>query len=197
VRISPGQDIAPIFEACEVRDLGAVALIQTGGIDAALAAKAAAPAGLTVIVGQEVRSAEGTVLALFLQAPIASGTRLADVAQQVAAQDGLLIAPHPDSPEAPTPDALRALGTSISAHALVSGPPAAAVDEAARVARGMGLLVLAGSGARRAAEVGTPVLRMAPFSDSDGFLAALADAQVVRRRRVHLSRAARSPASRR
>ena len=191
VRIAPGQDAAAIFAACLARDVAAVALIQTGAIDAALTAKAAAPPELTVVVGQEIRSAEGTVIALFLDTPIAGGTSLTDVAAAVALQGGLLIAPHPDSPDAPAPEVLRALGPAVAAHALVSGPPAAAVDEAARVAHGMGLLVLAGSGARRVTEIGSPVLRMLPFTDAASFLHALAEAQVVRRRRVLLPRSPR------
>lgn len=66
--------------------------------------------GLEVIPGCEVSTADGHLLALFIEHPIPPGLRLAETALRVADQGGLCIVPHPD-----------ARGTSsVKAHVLAA-----------------------------------------------------------------------------
>jgi predicted metal-dependent phosphoesterase TrpH len=77
------------------RGLTHVAITDHGHIEGALAARAAAPDGLTVIVGQEIRTHEGDLIGLFLERPIAAGLSARDAAAAVHAQGGLVGLPHP------------------------------------------------------------------------------------------------------
>jgi predicted metal-dependent phosphoesterase TrpH len=64
-------------------------------IDGAQAAAAAAPAGLQVIVGEEVRSADGDLLGLFLREAVPPGLSAAETAAAIREQGGLVGLPHP------------------------------------------------------------------------------------------------------
>ncbi len=64
-------------------------------IDGAQRARDLAPPQLQVIVGEEVRSAEGDILGLFLEQPIPPGLSAADTAAAIRAQGGLVGLPHP------------------------------------------------------------------------------------------------------
>jgi predicted metal-dependent phosphoesterase TrpH len=77
------------------RGLTHLAITDHGHIEGALAGRDAAPEGLTVIVGQEIRTREGDLIGLFLERPIATGLSAKDAAQAVHAQGGLVGLPHP------------------------------------------------------------------------------------------------------
>lgn len=77
------------------RGLTHIAITDHGRIEGALAARDAAPDGLTVIVGQEIRTHEGDLIGLFLERPIAAGLSAKDAADAVHAQGGLVGLPHP------------------------------------------------------------------------------------------------------
>lgn len=64
-------------------------------IDGAQRARDLAPPQLQVIVGEEVRSADGDILGLFLEQPIPPGLSAADTAAAIRAQGGLVGLPHP------------------------------------------------------------------------------------------------------
>jgi predicted metal-dependent phosphoesterase TrpH len=64
-------------------------------IDGALEARAAAPAGLTVIVGEEVRTQGGDLICLFLQEAIPPGLPAGEAIAAARAQGGLVGLPHP------------------------------------------------------------------------------------------------------
>ncbi len=64
-------------------------------IDGAQAAAQVAPPGLQVIVGQEIRTADGDILGLFLQEAVPPGLSAAETAAMVRAQGGLVGLPHP------------------------------------------------------------------------------------------------------
>jgi predicted metal-dependent phosphoesterase TrpH len=52
-------------------------------------------AGVTVIIGQEARSTEGDMIALFIEQPVPSGLTPEQTAQEIRAQGGLVGLPHP------------------------------------------------------------------------------------------------------
>lgn len=54
-----------------------------------------APDWLTVIIGEEVSSAQGEIVGLFLRQEIPSGLPISDTIQRIHVQGGLAILPHP------------------------------------------------------------------------------------------------------
>jgi hypothetical protein len=64
-------------------------------IDGALAAREAAPPGLTVIVGEEIKTTHGDLIAAFLQTAVPPGLPSDEAVAAVRAQGGLVGIPHP------------------------------------------------------------------------------------------------------
>lgn len=80
-------------------DLTTIAITDHDTIDGALEALALAPQyGIEVIPGIEVTTAEGHLLALFVQKPIPPGLSLIETVHHIAGQGGLAIAAHPGGP---------------------------------------------------------------------------------------------------
>jgi predicted metal-dependent phosphoesterase TrpH len=77
------------------RGLTHLAITDHDRIDGALAARERAPGGLTVIVGQEIRTTAGDLIGLYLKAPVAPGMSPHDAAVAVHEQGGLVGLPHP------------------------------------------------------------------------------------------------------
>jgi len=77
------------------RGLTHLAITDHDRIDGALAARERAPGGLTVIVGQEIRTTAGDLIGLFLKAPVPPGLSPHDAAVAVHEQGGLVGLPHP------------------------------------------------------------------------------------------------------
>ena len=64
-------------------------------IDGALRARDRAPEGLTIIVGEEVRSADGDMIGLYLERAVPPGLSAAETAAAIHEQGGLVGLPHP------------------------------------------------------------------------------------------------------
>jgi hypothetical protein len=77
------------------RGLTHLAVTDHGVIEGALEALAAAPPGLTVIVGQEVRTREGDLIGLFMDRAIPAGLSAVEAAAAVREQGGLVGLAHP------------------------------------------------------------------------------------------------------
>ncbi len=94
---SDGTATVPELLAAVARaDLQVIAVTDHDTIAGALEARRLAPRyGVEVIVGEEVSTREGHLLALFLEAPLPPGRPLAETAAAARAQGALLIAPHP------------------------------------------------------------------------------------------------------
>ena len=111
VRMGPALDPARLVATCRARDIGMVAVASPEGVAPALAVRAAAPEGLRVIVGQEVATADGPLVGLFLHEDVPAGLALAEAAAAIHAQGGLVMVPDAaGAPGGPAPEALRALG---------------------------------------------------------------------------------------
>lgn len=90
--------VADILSAAEAKDLDVIAITDHERVDAAHAAKAMAEArglNVKVIVGEEISTRGGHVVALFLQERIRPWGSLADAIRQVHEQGGLAIVAHP------------------------------------------------------------------------------------------------------
>src|SRR5512137_1881429 len=84
-----------VVKAAASRGLTHLAITDHDTIDGALRARDAAPDGLTVIVGEEVRTADGDLIALFLEQAVAPHRPAAETIAEVRAQGGLVGIPHP------------------------------------------------------------------------------------------------------
>jgi predicted metal-dependent phosphoesterase TrpH len=81
--------------AAAARGLTHLAITDHERIDGALAARAIAPAELTVIVGEEIRTADGDLIGLYLRSPIEPGLSAIETARLIREQDGVVGLPHP------------------------------------------------------------------------------------------------------
>jgi predicted metal-dependent phosphoesterase TrpH len=88
-------DPGAVMRAAVARGLTHLAITDHDRIDGAAAARAAAPPGLTVIVGQEVKTTEGDLVCVFLSEAIPSGLSPAEAIAAAREQGGLVGIPHP------------------------------------------------------------------------------------------------------
>jgi predicted metal-dependent phosphoesterase TrpH len=84
-----------VVAAAARRGLTHLAITDHDTIEGALEARAAAPAGLTVIVGEEVRTRDGDLVAAFLSRAVPPGLSAAETIAAVREQGGLVGIPHP------------------------------------------------------------------------------------------------------
>jgi hypothetical protein len=84
-----------VMRAAAARGLTHLAITDHDRIDAALAARDGAPPDLTVIVGEEIRTAEGDLIALFLERPVEPHQSARETIAAVREQGGLVGIPHP------------------------------------------------------------------------------------------------------
>ena len=77
------------------RGITHLAITDHDRIDGALRARDGAPDGLTVIVGEEVKTASGDLICLFLEAAVPPGLPPAETIALVREQGGLVGIPHP------------------------------------------------------------------------------------------------------
>jgi predicted metal-dependent phosphoesterase TrpH len=86
---------AAVARAAAARGLTHLAITDHERIDGALEARAAAPAGLTIIVGEEIRTRDGDLIALFLDRAIPPGLSAEETIAAVREQGGMVGMPHP------------------------------------------------------------------------------------------------------
>ncbi|MBI3751631.1 MAG: PHP domain-containing protein [Chloroflexi bacterium] len=86
---------AAMARAAASRGLTHLAITDHGTIDGALAARDAAPDGLTILVGEEIRTTEGDLIAMFLERAIPNGLPPVEAIAAIRDQGGLVGIPHP------------------------------------------------------------------------------------------------------
>lgn len=84
-----------VVRAAAARGLTHLAITDHERIDGALAARRAAPPELSVIIGEEIRTSDGDLIALFLDEAVPSGLTARQTIARVRAQGGLVGIPHP------------------------------------------------------------------------------------------------------
>ena len=84
-----------VVKAAAERGLTHLAITDHDRIDGALEARDLAPDGLTVIVGEEVKTADGDLICLFLESAIPPGLTAAETIGAAREQGGLVGIPHP------------------------------------------------------------------------------------------------------
>jgi predicted metal-dependent phosphoesterase TrpH len=183
-----------VVRAAASRGLTHLAITDHDRIDGALRARDAAPDGLTIIVGEEVKTADGDLIALFLERAVAPGRPARETIAEVRAQGGLVGIPHPfdryrgSMLNDPRLEAIGQLVDWVEAHnARVVG--ASGNERAAAFARELGLPGVAASDAHSTLEVGVAynVVAVDP-STPEGLLAAMTSVEIVPGRASYIVR---------
>jgi hypothetical protein len=86
---------AAAMRAAASRGLTHLAITDHDRVDVAFRARDTAPAGLTVIVGEEVKTSDGDLIAVFLERLVPPGMSAADTIAAIRDQGGLVGIPHP------------------------------------------------------------------------------------------------------
>jgi predicted metal-dependent phosphoesterase TrpH len=86
---------AAVARAAAARGLTHLAITDHGTIDGARAARDAAPGGLAVLIGEEIRTTDGDLIAVFLDNAVPNGLPAAEAIAAVRDQGGLIGIPHP------------------------------------------------------------------------------------------------------
>ncbi len=149
--------------AC-ARGLTHLAITDHDTLEGAMRAREVVPCGLTVIVGQEARTTEGDMIALFVERPIPSSLTPEQTAEEIRAQGGLVGLPHPFDVYRPSigrgavrVEQLSRLAALVDYVEVHNGrvADARANELAADFARDFGLPGVAASDAHTEAEIGS------------------------------------------
>jgi hypothetical protein len=84
-----------VVAAAAKRGMTHLAITDHDRIDGALAARDLAPAGLTILVGEEIRTTEGDLIGVFLERSVPPGLTPSEAIAAVREQGGLVGVPHP------------------------------------------------------------------------------------------------------
>lgn len=87
--------VPAVVRAAAERGLTHLAITDHDRIDGALEARDCAPNGLTVIIGEECRTADGDLICLFLEEAVPPGRPAVQTIAAVREQGGLVGIPHP------------------------------------------------------------------------------------------------------
>jgi len=182
LRTSPDSMLSPagLLRACRRRGLQAIAVTDHNHLEGALALAGVAPPDLVVIAGEEVRTAQGELLGLFLRQALAPGGDAMETARAIRAQGGLVGVPHPvdrfrQTLPLPVVEALAQAGLLDFLEGRNGRVVCACDNRRAEVlGRRLGLPLTAGSDAHSALEVGACSVLLPAFSTPQEFLAALA-----------------------
>jgi glycosyltransferase involved in cell wall biosynthesis len=166
------------------RGLGAIAVTDHNEVSGALDARAKAD-GLTVIVGEEVKTAEqGEVIGLFIEEKIPRGLTLEETIAEIKRQGGLVYVPHPFDRMHSVPDYEHLLAVVDDVDAIEVFNPRIAIsefnEEAVRFAAKYRIPAGAGSDAHVPQGLGSVRIRMRAFDGPAEFLQSLRDADIIR-----------------
>jgi glycosyltransferase involved in cell wall biosynthesis len=174
-----------LLAEAQARGLGAIAITDHNEISGALDARSKAPAGLKVIVAEEIKTAgQGEVIGLFIEEKIPRGMSLQDTIDEIKRQGGLVYVPHPFDRLHSVPDYEHLLGVLDGVDAIEVFNPRIAIsefnEEAVRFAAKYRIPAGAGSDAHVPQGLGSVRIRMREFDGPEEFLESLRDADIVR-----------------
>jgi predicted metal-dependent phosphoesterase TrpH len=189
-------DPLKVVQAARDRGITHLAITDHDRIDGALRARDAAIPGITVIVGEEVKTSGGDLICLFLEEAIPPGLPPAETIALARAQGGLVGIPHPfdryRGSVGRAEDEIRALLGLVD---WLEAFNARVVfregnEQAAALARSTGIPGVAVSDAHSTLEVGVAATRLeGDPSTAAGLLAALPGAGLVPGRATYYVRA--------
>lgn len=173
---------AKLVEQARRVGLQKVAITEHNRLDGALVAKAMAPD--LIIVGEEIKTTHGEIIAYFVKEEVPRGLSPQETIARLRAQGAVISIPHPlDSVRTSAMRLTNVLQVIDQVDALEVLNARCVLDRdnvaAAALAQEYGKLLTAGSDAHTPAELGRCYLEMPPFEDNgESFLAALAQAKV-------------------
>lgn len=170
--------------ACRRKGLDRVAVTDHNTIEGALRLKEKAPE--LILIGEEIRTREGEVLAYFIEREIPKGLPLMETIERIREQGGVVALPHPCD---------RARGSAVgrrTAEAVIPLMDAVEIFNARCVFPGDNACAAAladrfhkpgfsGSDAHTVWELGRAWTALPPFEDAEGFRQALFHARPNRR----------------
>ncbi len=189
-------DPLKVVRAARDRGITHLAITDHDRIDGAIRAREAGIEGITVIVGEEVKTAGGDLICLFLREAIPPGLSPAETIARAREQGGLVGIPHPfdryRGSVGKAEDEIRALvglvdWVEVHNARIVGGK---GNEQAAELARSAGIPGVAVSDAHSILEIGVAATRLeGDPSTPAGLLAALRTARVVPGRATYFARA--------
>jgi predicted metal-dependent phosphoesterase TrpH len=188
-------DPVAVVRAARTRGITHLAITDHDRIDGAVRAREAAIPGITILVGEEIKTSGGDLIAVFLEEAVPPGLSPAETIALVREQGGLVGIPHPfdryRGSIGRADDAVQALTGLVdwveTHNARVVGGKGN--ELAAELAREVGLPGVAVSDAHSVLEVGVAATRLeGDPSTPAGLLAALASARLVRGRATYFAR---------
>ncbi len=180
--------VAHILERAREVGLDVVAITDHDSAAGGLEAREIADRyGVRVIVGEEVKTSEGEVIGLFLERTIPAGLTFAETVAAIKEQRGIVYVPHPFDRlhTIPSPQVLRANVASIDVVEVFNSRLAfpGFNELAERFAQRYRLPAAAGSDSHVLPGIGTALCGIDDFIGAGDFVAALAEARIVRRPR--------------
>lgn len=169
-----------LIERARAIGLNKVAVTEHNRLDGALVAKALAPD--LVIVGEEIKTTHGEIIAYYVQEEVPRGLSPVETVRRLREQGAVISIPHPlDSvrTSAMRRETVMTIIDDVDALEVLNSRCVRHADNqaAAQLAAEHGKLVTAGSDAHIARELGTCYLEVPPFEDTaESFLAALSNA---------------------
>ncbi len=186
-------DPADVVRLAAERGLTHIAITDHDRIDGALEARAAAPAGLSVIVGEEVKTRDGDLICVFLERAIPPGLSAVETIGEARAQGGLIGIPHPFDSFRGSLSKSGGLGEIAPLVDWIEGHNARLVgrgnEQAVAFAQAHERPIVAVSDAHSLIEVGVAYTALdGDPSTPSGLLAALADAELIPGRATYFVR---------
>ena len=176
-----------ILQTAREIGLGAIAIADHNEIEGAFLARELSQGDPFVIVAEEVKTAEGEVIGLFLQERIPPALSFDETLSLIKEQGGLVYVPHPFDRLRTTPT-YRALVDNLHRIDVIEIYNAKVALEsfnlsAERFAAKYNIVAGAGSDAHVLQGLGTAMIRMPKFNDPHSFMAALWEADIIARRK--------------
>ncbi len=176
--------IPDLIAAARARGIDKLAITDHNTIAGALAAKEIAPD--LIIVGEEILTQQGELLAYFLTEEIPARLSADETIVRLQAQGAFIAVPHPFDHHRhgwQLPDLLRILPRVDAIEVFNARSLRQAVnDQALAFAQATGTPAIAGSDAHSLLELGFARTLLPPFTDADGLRCVIADSVIHARR---------------
>ena len=177
--------LADFAELARKAQLGAVCITDHDTIEGGLRLREM-DSGLQVIVGEEITTAEGELVGLYLKERVPPGLTADRSIDLIHEQGGLVYVPHPFDRMHAVPDYEHLLGVVDDIDAIEIFNPRVAMksfnEEAARFAAKYRIPAGAGSDSHVPRGLGSVKIAMRDFDGPDEFLESLRDADIIRKR---------------
>lgn len=176
-----GTKLEQVISECQKKGINCIAIADHGAIDGALQMQSIAP--FPVIVAEEILTARGEIMGMFLKELVPSGLSMEESISRIKAQGGLLCIPHPFDifrQSALNGNVIEEIVEHIDVVEVFNArsPLLRSSNKARAFAEKHGLPGSAGSDAHDASEIGTVYVEMPEFKDKNEFLKSLAQGKV-------------------